>query len=302
MNKAVGERDFSTFELGDDVYRLADGLIPEVARRLGVILGEKPDSGHMHTLVGEVGKQRVLRDNKEPTAIDLEKAADLLERSGVQEALDRSLWTPNLQVGDLDSNMALGITVVTGAVANWQDRTAQIVAEGIKAGTVPKKTEIITGNRLMDSKTEQVNPNVLKFYEEFGKYPTENEYAFSFVLPVIREAGGQIAMTSYETKDGDSIAENFASDLFESHEPITFARVANAGIQLAIQFRSAIREHANSEFDSDSDIPEVFIVTDSFPIARTLEDVQDPAHSQSPYTGLRQAVLTAKFLHEAAAA
>lgn len=298
----VAEKDFSNFELGDDVYRLADGLIPEVAGRLGLLVDEKPNSEHLHSLVGMVGKNKVLRDNEPVTAIELEDAAELVERSGVQKPLDRSLWTPGLQVADSQSGYS-GMTIVTGAVANWQDRTAKLVSEGMKAGTVPKRTQVITGNRVMDSATEQANPNIQKFFEEAGRYPTEGEYAFSFVVPVIAEAGGWISRTSYETKDGGEIAANFVGkhkQLFEAGSPIVFARVANAGIQLAAQFRDAIREHANPEFDTDSDSPEAFVVTDSFPVARTEEEFKDPAHFQSPYTGLRQAVLTAKLLHEAA--
>ncbi len=309
MNR-VAERDFSTFELGDNVYELADGLIPEIAVHLDVKLGDEPNSDDMFMLVGKLGKNKVLRDNEEVTAINLETAADLLDRSGVQKPLNRSLWTPDFQVDPIS-----GFTIVTGAVANWQDRTAMLVANGIKAGALSKTTRIITGSRVMGTKpgSEQSNPNVQAFLEEKGEYPTETQYAEQYVIPKIKGAGGDIILTSYDTDSGDEIAANFAReanfltdpeeqrDMFRDGVQVTFARVANAGIQLAVQFRGAIREYAFSDFDKCPQLPEVFVVTDGFPIAKTPEEIADPAHFQSPYTGLRQAVLTAKMLHEAAA-
>lgn len=297
------DRDFSNFELGDNVYELADGLIPEIAVHLGIRLGDEPNSDDMFKLVGKLGKNKVLRDNEEVTAINLATAANLLARSGVQEPLDRSLWTSDLQPVDSESGYS-GMTIITGAVANWQDRTAKLVADGIKNGTLPRRTQIVAGNRVMDSKSDRTNPNIEEFYNAKGRYPTETEYAGTFVLPHITEADGIISLTSYDTKDGDRIASNFVRDTKISYQdgaPIIFARVANAGIQLATQFRGSIREYADPEFDSDPKNPEVFIRTDSFSVARTPEQVQDPVHYQSPYTGLRQAVLTAKMLHEATA-
>jgi hypothetical protein len=303
-------RDFSTFELGDNVYELASGLLPEIAECLDVQLGDEPSSDDMFNLVGKLGKNKVLRNNEPVTAIDLETAADLLNRSGVQKPLNRSLWTPDFQV-DPDG----GFIIVTGAVANWQDRTAKLVANGIKAGTLSKTTHIITGSRVMGTKpgSEQSNPNVQAFLEEKGKYPTETQYAERYVIPKVKDAGGDVILTSYDTDSGDKIAANFAKEanfsadseeqrtMFIDGSQVTFARVANAGIQLAVQFRKAIREHVSPDFDGYRHLPEVFVVTDGFPIARTPEEVADPANFQSPYTGLRQAVLTAKMLHEAAA-
>lgn len=306
----VAERDFSNFELGDNVYELADGLVPRIAGRFDISLGDEPDSRALYVLVGLLGKNKVLRENQEVTAIDLTTAADLLDESGVQKPLNRSLWTPEMQV-DPDA----GLTIATGAVANWQDRTARLVANGIKDGILSKTTHLVIGSRVMGEKpgSEQSNPNVQAFLEEKGEYPTETQYADRFVRPRIEAAGGDVILTSYHTEDGDEIAANFArkvdfsadaelqKGIFEDGAQVAFARVANAGIQLAVQFRSAVREHISSDFDAYPHLPEVFVVTDGFSIARTPEEIADPVHYQSPYTGLRQALLTAKMLHEAAA-
>jgi hypothetical protein len=308
----VAERDFSNFELGDNVYALAGGLIPEVADRLNFELGDQPNPDRMYELVGVLGPNKVLGLNKEVEAIDLETAGDLLERSGVQKPLNRSLWTPNLEFGDLGSGPAF--TVVTGAIANWQDRTAQLVAEAVREGTIGPDVRVVTGNRVMGKvKSEATNPNVVDFHNKKNRFPTDTEYATRFVLPVLDEAGAQATLTSYDTDTGDEIADNFARNikpiegdepgyekLFEPGVPVVFARVANAGVQLAVQFRQAIRVSVGPQFDSESD-PDVFILTDSFPIARTEEQKADSVNYQNPYTGLRQAVLTGKVLLEAAA-
>lgn len=311
---SVSQRDFSTFELGDNVYELAGGLIPEIADRLNFELGGEPDSGQMYDLVGVLGKNKVLGLNEEVEAIDLETAADLLERSGVQKPLDRSLWTPNLKFDDLGPGEAF--TVVTGAIANWQDRTAELVAGAVSEGTLGPQVRVVTGNRVMGKvKSEAENPNVVDFHNKKNRFPNDTEYATRYVLPVLGEAGAQPILTSYDTDDGEEIADNFSrtirltpddveisyEKIFEKGRPVTFARVANAGVQLALQFRQAIRANIDGSFDSE-EVPDVFILTDSFPIARTEEQKADPVNYQNPYTGLRQAVLTAKLLLETATA
>jgi len=251
------ERNFNNFELGDNVYELADSLIPEIAEHLDFELGPEPSSDELYELVGKLGKNRVLGANEEVTAIDLETAADLLGRAGVQEAMDRSLWTPRLKATHIASeNPNAGFTVITGAVPNWQDRTAKLVAEGISEGSLRGTTYVVTGNRTMgvEDLSEAEHPNVKTFQKEKGILPTETQYAERFVVPVIQAAGGEVALVSYETESGAELAHNFVrytrttgdkrsfERLFElGSRPITFARVANAGAQLAVQFRTAVR-------------------------------------------------------------
>jgi hypothetical protein len=112
-----------------------------------------------------------------------------------------------------------------------------------------------------------------------------------------------VSLQRYDTDNGQKIAEAFA----EEHEELVngklaFARVANAGIQLAVQFRTAARKLSTS-FDADPRNLQVYVLTDSFPIARTEEEAQ-PASAkrfQNPFTGIRQVALTGKLLVEAVA-
>jgi hypothetical protein len=74
---------------------------------------------------------------------------------------------------------------------------------------------------------------------------------------------------------------------------VAFARVANAGIQLAGQF---VRASRDSGFNGNRFDPQAFVLTDTFPIARTPEEAKNPKEYQNPFTGLRQIAVTAKEL------
>lgn len=288
------ERDFSNFYLGDNVYELADGLIPEIADRLEIEAGAAPSSQALQAVMNQVGKNRVLRENADITAFDKEEMADLVDRSGVQRQLRRSLWSPE---HDLTADSPADAAIIMSGVANWQDRTANL------AGTLPAEVVYsLAGSRTMNSDSEQSNPNIKKLFEKFGRYPTESEYAASIVVPRLVSVELDVLATAYDTKDGDTIFAKF----FEQNpglldKRLVMARVANAGIIMAIQMRDAARR-SNPDFDSAPDDPQVFVATDSFPVARTEAEDNDPANFQKAATALRQVVLTAKKLHEASTA
>lgn len=301
-------RDFNNFELGDNVYKLANGIIPEIAERLEVNIGSEPNSDGLGELIGKLGQNKVLRDNEEVTAFSREEMADLVDRSGIQKALKRSLWTPEYK--PVDS------IVITGGVANWMDRSVRIVQGNedrvgsifhSNFGTRLPRVYCVTGNRIMDTATEINNPRVVDYHERFGVYPTEAEYSNREIVPKIRWLeyynrlrGDERAVTSYsfDTKDGDEIARL----LFEN-EPrllegrIGFARVATAGIQLAVQMRKQARA-IRPEFDSNPRKPQVFVLTDSFPVSRTSQDTS-PVVFQKAQPALRQLAVTAKSIYEA---
>jgi hypothetical protein len=112
--------------------------------------------------------------------------------------------------------------------------------------------------------------------------------------------GHSVLPSSYEIKNGDEIMQRLLDD--NPHllnQRVAMARVANAGIIMAIQLRDAARK-INPDFDADPENPQVFVVTDSFPVARTEKQDKNAAKYQKAATGLRQLVLTAKKLHEAA--
>lgn len=292
--------DFSNFELGQNVGELADGLLPEMAEVFEVSLDATPTEEQLGGLVGALGKKKTLRDNEEgakawltqvtgseEAALDL--AADWMDRSSVQLALDRALWSPEFETPDYAH------IVMTGAVANWLDRTAHLVA-----GRPRTQVHIPVGNQVMGTATEKTNANVSVFFENESRYPTQAEYAEVFVKPLIEAAGSEVVVHPYDTDNGQEIAERFFDDesmLFVMGNYIAFARVANAGVQLACQFRQAAETLG---FDSSSSDPQAFVLTDGFRVARTLDEAKDAPNFQNPFTGIRQIALTGKLLVEAA--
>jgi len=289
---AVEQRNFSNFELGDNVYELAGGLVPEVAEMLQVPIADEPESGDLQAIMEKVGPNKVLRDNAEIQAIGHDTMVGLVERSGIQDPLSRSLWTPDIEAtwGNLDS------IVLVGGVANWQDRASNTALVGELRN---KPVYVLGGKRVMDSATEKPNPNINHLHEIFDRYPTEAEYAASIVVPKLVEAGRNVLATAYDTADGDALLEAFFDvnpQLLEDR--IAIVRVANAGVIMALQMRNAAQKQ-NPDFDADKNEPQTFIITDTLPVAHTDDDEKNAANFQKASTALRQIVLTAKKLHEA---
>jgi hypothetical protein len=288
---ATTERDFSNFAFGDNVYELAAGVIPDVARRLDVEISDQPLSADLQSIMNKVGTNKVLRENQEVLAIDRDAMVGLVEQAGVQKRLNRSLLNPDI-VASADTVDAF---VVTGGMANWQDRTTTLVGDSFD-----RPVYSLAGQRLMDTTTEVPNPHVERLFGAFGRYPTEAQYAAGIVVPRLVSAGKNVLPSAYQTTNGDEIMTAFFQEnpeLLESR--LALARVANSGVIMALQLRDAARQ-IRSDFDSDLENPQLFVMTDSFPVARTAAEESDPSKYQKPATALRQAVLVAKKLHEAA--
>lgn len=285
---------FATYNLNTfNAYEVAAGVIPEVAETLQVPLGPEPTSDDLQAIVSKVGTNKVLRANAEVTAIERDQMVEMLERGEIQQPLDRSFWT-----SDVTASQNADAVITMGGVANWQDRGLKVV-EGL---SVP--VYAVAGNRVMDTATEKPNDNVAYMAEALGRYPTEAEYVGGtsevqgVVVPRLRSLGREVVVHTMESGNGDALLE----DLFENHpelleQRLAVARVVNAGILMAAQVRAAARKF-NADFDRDSSNPQLFVVTDTLPVARTDEQERNPQQFQKAATALRQMVLTAKKLHE----
>ncbi|MDQ5972446.1 MAG: hypothetical protein QG553_605 [Patescibacteria group bacterium] len=287
----TAERNFSNFELGDNVYELQQGLIPTIADRLEAPIGHEPTSEGLQLIMNKVGTNKVLRDNAEIEALSRDEMADLVDASGIQAPLERSLWTPETPA----DWQTVDAVVLMGGVANWQDRAA----DAVPAEFVGMPVYNLAGTRVMNTDTETTNPSTSHFYDVFGRYPTEAEYAASIITPGLVELGYNVAATAYPTTNGDEILSEF----FETNpqlleKRIAVVRVANAGVTMALQLRAAAQKF-NPDFDTDRNEPQTFVVTDTLPVARTDEQDKDSRHYQKASSALRQLVLTAKKLHEA---
>lgn len=307
------ERNFATYELGDNVLQLGDQVIPEMAEFAAVTLDDSGLVDSLGKLVAAYGTSKVLRENEPPGDLGMTEAADWVKRSGILLPLRRPfITTDGSESLDGDEAYVPNNVVVTGAVANWQDRTAQLLVRtfGSASGS-NARVHIVSGNRLMTSGTELTNPNVKEYLEQHGQEPNEAEYAAQYILPVLEEAGMQTTISAYNESDGATIAQKFiegpigsciiypnADRSREVYGDFAVARVATAGVQLASQFRTAARCEQPS-FDRKGALS-IYMLTDSLEVAETAEALAQPIEYQSPFTALRQLALTAKLLEEAA--
>lgn len=304
LNDEIFMSDFSNYYLRAlDINTVAGGVVPEMAHVFGVALDQNDLTSSLGQLVGAMGQSKVLQENtadvREKLGIvsgdAVEIAAGWLEKSGVMKQLDRSLWTPELQTPD-----DVEAIVVSGAVANWQDRAFTLLVGRVEAGKTPGRVYIPVGDRVMNSPTELTNPNIVNMADaRQGSLPTETDYAEGIGRPLLQAAGYRVEVMPYSGLNGDQIAERFVEErpgFFDRPKgKIAFARVANAGIMLATQFRQAA--HAQGiDFDKDPDNPQLFILTDTFPIAKTEKDAKNAAEFQNPLTAMRQIAVTAKHL------
>lgn len=285
-------RNFANFYLPDNVYDLAGGLIPEIAERLDVKLGNEPNKADMQEIMNKVGPNKVLRHNEEITAIDRAAMADMIDRGRTQTALNRSLWTPEIAADDDTVDAVVEVT----CMANWQDRAADATPARLKG----KPVYSLGGIRVMDTGTEIVNPNVVGVREALDRYPTEAEYAASVIIPKLVLAGFSVLPQHYPSNNGDELFKLlFENNLELLEKRIVVVRNANAGVISAVQMRNAARLFS-PDFDTDPNRPQVLIVTDSSEVARTDEQEADSRNFQKTGPGIRQLVLAAMKQHEAA--
>jgi hypothetical protein len=306
------ERNFNNYRAGDNVHELANGLIPEIAERFSVQLSTVPTVEELGTLVGVVGKNKVLRENEETTLLSIEEAADYVDRSGVLLQFKGAVKG----VGDLSNiSGSLDKLVMGGGVANWQDRVATMVVEKQQRnyavdgpGIDVHGIHLPIGNRVMQSPSELSNLNVQKYIELADTPPTEAQYASAFVIPRLQEAGlHNIDLYAYETADGDEIARRFMQDHPEvflgiTEMPlgddeymdvlsfVTVAATATAGIQRALQFRAAARAidpqfdeqimYWNNEMDQPTNRNDPNAIADCVTQLRVLTDSMPVARSR----------------------
>lgn len=292
----VAARNFANFYLGDNVFELADGVVPEMARQVGFDLGDEPGAAELGALIGVLGKDKVMRNNV-PVNVHPGVMGGLVAAAGTQLPMDRSLWTIEVPV-----NGGEAAVVAEGAVAGWQLRTLELLRERAKYGLVPRKLYLPTGNALMQGPTDVTNKAVKQFQASHeGQFPRQHEFAEEFIVPAAEEAGFDVELLPYETGNGDEIADAFVKDrpeLFVPGVQLVFARVANAGVMLACEMRAAARrtpEAAN--YDGDKNSPQVKIITDGHPVGFTRKQNAVPKVYQSSYTGGRMVGVTAKLLH-----
>lgn len=276
------ERTFNNFQLEDDPALLANGVVPEIAERLGFSVDFKRDG--YGGFVQACGLEML-------EAWDIQQAAALATRSGIQEPLNRSLWFPLATVSDQAP------VVLPGANANLQDRAAQLVA------ALPNRDVFIpVGNRVMSSPTEINHPGVMRVAGiSKGAIPTEQRYVEMTIKPLLEDAGKTVSTFAYNTQFSDVIMRQFVqenAELFSSR--VAIALGANTGVQCALQMASAAGELPGKRLQDVYEWPGISVITDTLPLATTEQQLRNPKEYQNPYIAIRQIGVTAMMLDAAA--
>jgi hypothetical protein len=291
---SASERNFANFRPGDNVYELADGLIPEMAERLDVKLASEPNAADLQQLMGKVGINKVTRLNAEITAIDRLTQVSMIERAGLQNAINRSLHDPERPA----TAENVDAIVMISCMANWQEEAADAVPDDLKG----KPVYLLGGNRVMDTPTEVINPSVAELEAGYWRYPTETEFAGAVILPRLVARGFNVLPLSYDTGKADEMFAGMLNDIPHLRERrFAVVRNANPGITTGFQLREQ-GQAIDENFDADPDNPQVYVITPSKELAPTPAH-DAPEHSrqyQKVGTAMRPIVLTGLKAHQAA--
>lgn len=283
---SVETRDFSDYQLGDDVYSLGGGVIPEIAAAANYELTSgQAAQDVLPGLIGAVGPDKELQKNigrvKQFLGDDaVQTAADWVERSGVLKPVERSFVQPGQLPDEIDS------LLINGGVARWMLRRAAI-AEQYSPERIGRII-LPLGIRQMGKVEHQL---VTTLETKNGVKPTEQQFASEYLVGRLSLAGFKVELIPVESTDGDSILQ----ELFTQYKSLTEGTMLVAGnapsvIQSAGQVRLAARSAASS-FDSNGD--QLFMAGDTIQVARNGEK---PATHQDPYTALGQIARNALFL------
>ncbi len=279
-------RNFNTYELGDNVYQLANGLLQEITEVAGYDISTDPTESELRGLVAKLGPDKELQQNISTVETVLGKNSDeiitgWIERSGMMLPLDRrfSLNQPSPEFVDS--------AVFSGGVANWMLRRGEV----LKRLDPEKVGEVVLsmGNRKMGLGEHQLVTTWAKSHD--GQRPTEAEFAREYIVGSLALSGFQTEIFAVDSGNGDEVL-----DVLFSERPAlvdkAIAVIGNApnAIQAAGQLRLAGRR-AHSKFDDEGE--QVSMLSDSFPIANHGEL---PAFAQNPKTALGQLARNALIL------
>lgn len=281
--------DFSTYELGQNPYDLADGILREIAAATGYTLGEQPTDTELSGLISHLGPTKTLQDNitlvqeELGSGIDATTVvADWIERSGVLIPLQRAFADNEPTPNEFDA------VVWSGGVANWILRRTAITErlDPERVGTVT----IVAGNRQMREAEHQL---VINYARKEGKLPSEADFISAYILGRLGLAGFDSSLLRVDSGNGDQILD----ELFAVHRSLLDKSVvvpSNApnAIQAAGQLRLAAKR-AYVTFDNTHN--QVYMMSDSVPVARRGEGT---ATHQNPFSALGQIARNALFLHK----
>lgn len=285
---SVTERNFATYELGDDPRLLADGLLLEIGHATGYAWTASPTEEDLAGLVGHIGPEKWLQANiglvqehlrSSDDAVTV--AADWTDRSGILTPMHRSFAYAEIAVPE-----EFDTATFNSAVARWMLRRAnhlkELTGQGIRVGGAV----IVAGSREMKA-TE--SPFVEDYAHLHGKLPTEAQFANYALKGYLEDAGIDTEIIAVDSEKGDELVRVSAEAIGDSGTVLAVAN-APAAIQVAGQYRLAARE-LYPGFDARGE--QLFMSSDKIDVARHGEP---PATHQNPFTALGQIARSGLFL------
>lgn len=298
---SVNERKFNTFILGDDPQQLADNALGRVAGACSRPLDGTPERYDelIDFLAPRIVDGEIRENSYSGGGLPVNKTANDVESSGIEGSFDRSLWTPEIACPPDAPRIAMG------GPAYWQDF---VVKECMDEYDIQRQRQgqlwIAVGNRRMNTRVEaERNKNVIEYHDNFGEYPTEKQYAETYVAPAARDSGyTDVRVEGYDAEDEQEVAKNFVAahgeELFAEDKRVVFAAVSHAVVHIAQRYRTLARA-TNPHFDTDPNNPQVYLCGRGKFLARSNYALNQPEKYQSPYDSLYHMVRTAKALEEA---
>jgi hypothetical protein len=270
---------------GEDqgVNALAGGLLSEMAEAFGCPLHVVPIESEIRTLISVVAPSKELQANGRDVVTVIgrgnEAAARIiatgwLERSGIMEAVKRSFVRP--ATGGLPE--CIDYVVLRDGTPNWMLRRQQLALRlsPYRVDTVV----LLAGNDTMKLDDHEL---VRTWYREHGEQlPTRQQFADKHIAPGLRDAGFKVRPLWVESDKGRDHAMAFA-EAYPDARTKTVLVAGNAGeaIQGTGQFRNYVGEKLSG---FDRDITQLWMMSDSFPIATRADQSKD--FYQNPLTGI----------------
>ncbi len=302
---SVLESNFSNYnlvEIAEDpqgVYGLVDRLLPRIAEEgFSRPVAINPSTEELSDLIGLVGKQKELQKNipnvEGHLGADisaLHKAAYWTDRSGVLLPLSRSFVDPDRKLPN-----KIDAVVITGGVARWMlRRLFQVETVVSQRFDRINRVHLMTGNREMKDTEHEM---VAELSGAMGRQLTESDFARKILVPRLTRLGLRVGLTAVASASGDEVfGEGISQNPRILEGNITVIGNAPSATMTTGQFYLNAHEHDPS-FNSNGD--QLFMLSDSYPLATTEQEAKIPATFQNPYTALGQIARNALILHKSA--
>lgn len=244
----AAERNFNTFYVGDNPWELANGLLRNVANRLGVQVTDEWDPTAADTL----------REALESR--DLEWGSELVRMlwaSGLHKPFERSF-----REGRTNRILRTALRVIVGTEAWQQDRVNDLLMARL-ADNEHTAVVVATGAQQLGSNRDLRNTHVRDLTARLDRYPTASEYAEAFVVPSLQSR----YITDHHVVDAAQCSDVIQA-LAEQEPRLGSCNLAVveasaiAGLQTAVELRTALRTQYPRFDCTDREPPQLYMITD----------------------------------------